>query len=56
MKDYIPQIIMIVLYAINLVTSATKHGEPKEENHNFWVTLVATALSILILKWGGFWS
>lgn len=56
MGDYIPQIIMIVLYSINLITSATKHGEQKEESYNFWVTLLSTALSIWILKWGGFWK
>lgn len=56
MKHYIPQIIMIVLYAVDVVINAAKHGEPKGDSYNFWATLLATAASISILAWGGFWK
>lgn len=50
-----PQIIMIVLYSIGLFTALLKHGESKG-NYNFWASLIASIIEILILKWGGFWG
>lgn len=50
-----PQIIMIVLYSIAVFTSLLKHGESKGE-YNFWASLIATVIEVLILKWGGFWG
>lgn len=50
----IPQIIIIVLYAMNLGINLVKHGEPLEGKHNVIVTLVSTIVIMGILKWGGF--
>ena len=50
-----PQIIMIVLFAITLVLTAEKYGEPKG-NYNFWVTLLCVLVEVWILIWGGFFK
>ena len=51
-----PQIIMIVIYGLNLGISLTRHGEPKRGYESFWITLIGTAISYGILRWGGFWG
>lgn len=48
-----PQIIMIVIYALNLFSSLLNHGKEKGKS-NFWLSAVATIVSVSILKWGGF--
>lgn len=48
-----PQIILIVLYAMSLAISLCKHGEDKGK-YNFWSSLIAAAIDVAILKWGGF--
>lgn len=42
-----PIIILIVLSALSLGLVMAKHGTPKEEKYNVWVTLVS-----LIVNWG----
>ena len=49
-----PQIIMIVLWTFNITNSLINHGKPKSGRENFWVSLIGTAISYAILKWGGF--
>ena len=51
-----PQIVWIVLVAINLVSEAEKHGKPKTGKHNFLISVTGAALAVGILYWGGFWS
>lgn len=48
------QIVMIVLYAMNLGISLIKHGETEIKKYNFWVTLISTVISVGILWAGGF--
>ena len=50
----IPQIIICILYVINLGIYAIKHGEPRDGDYNFWVGLIATGINVALLKWGGF--
>lgn len=50
----IPQVIMIVLYAITLLLSAYNHGKPHEYNQSFWGSLVGVAIVFGLLIWGGF--
>ena len=50
-----PQIVLLILYAFGLGVAAVKHGEPRD-NYNFWTTLFATVIEILLLYWGGFWG
>ena len=49
-----PQYVYIVLTLIGLGFSLAKHGQPKEENHNFFVSLISTSLIISLLYFGGF--
>ena len=51
-----PQIIMIVLIAINLVIELILNGQEIPQKHNFAQQLVAKALLIALLYWGGFWN
>ena len=48
-----PQIIMIVLIGISAVLTANKHGDPRKP-YNFWTWLVAAAIQVGLLLWGGF--
>lgn len=50
-----PQIILIVIYSISLLLSARDHGKPRP-NGNFWLSLVATVISVGLLLWGGFFG
>lgn len=50
----IPQIIIIVLYAMGLGINLVKHGEPLEGKHNIVTSLIGTAIMIGLLIWGGF--
>lgn len=51
-----PQIVVICCYVIGFMRTAEKHGQPKEGKYNVFIDLIGTAISILILWWGGFWS
>ena len=50
-----PQIIVIVLMSISLLTTAHDHGKPRKDN-NFWTTLLSTAITFGLLVWGGFFN
>ena len=50
----IPQIIIIVLYAVALLIAAHEHGKPREGETNFWISLSGTAILFGLLIWGGF--
>lgn len=50
----IPQIIIIVLYAMTLLVSAHEHGKPREGKTNFWISLLGVAIIFGLLIWGGF--
>jgi len=50
-----PQIIYLSLVFSGLLIAANQHGKERSP-HNFWVTLVATAISFSLLYWGGFFS
>ncbi len=49
-----PQIVFAGLMFINLGIALVKHGEPKEEKYNFFITLISVLLDFWILKAGGF--
>ena len=52
----VPQIIIIILYAVNLGITLAKHGESTESKYNFIGTFISTALMVGLLIWGGFFS
>lgn len=51
-----PQITMVLLMLAGLLIAAHEHGKPKKGNHNFMVHLIALAINLLILFWGGFFK
>lgn len=52
----VPQICYIVIITLGLGISLAKHGEPKEDNYNFFTTLIASAIQIGLLILGGFFK
>lgn len=49
-----PQIIYIAIITFGLFYNAVHHGELKNEHYNVWITMIATAIDIALMKWGGF--
>lgn len=50
-----PQIIMLIIYGINLGVNLIKHGESKKaDTYNFWVAVISVLINTALLKWGGF--
>ena len=52
----LPQIIYLTLVFLSLGIALEQHGTPKEGNNNFWVNFIATAITISLLAWGGFFK
>lgn len=52
----VPQIIMTIMFTINLAVSLVLHGEIKEEKVNFFAVLITSAIEVGILYWGGFFG
>ena len=51
-----PQIIFLVLFGIELLMEAYKHGETKMEKHSIWRKLLNGILTLAVLYWGRFFS
>lgn len=49
----IPVIILLVLWSINLLIMANKHGQKREGKHSFWVALIGVAIQSGLLYWAG---
>lgn len=49
-----PQIILLAIYILDTAIVAAHHGEPKEGNYNVFVLLIALAIQLALLTWGGF--
>lgn len=47
---------MLFLMAVSIGIEMSYHGETKPKKYNVWSTLVAVALNIAILHWGGFFN
>lgn len=56
MSNYIPQIIMIILYAFGVSQHVMRHGEQRRDKYNGWAYIIGVAGSATLLWWGGFWS
>jgi len=52
----IPQIIILVLYALGLGVALAKHGEAELEQISFFKRLFSVAIHLLLLWWGGFFD
>ena len=53
---YLPQILLIALYATSLGVHIAKHGEPKEGTYKLWPALTSCAIIFGLLIWGGFFG
>jgi hypothetical protein len=51
-----PQIIFLVLVGLELLFTAYKHGQPKDEKYNIFVKLINAGIIIWILIAGGFFG
>lgn len=51
-----PQIAYAALVCIGIGMALAKHGEPKNDTHSVWWSLVGNALTLWILYKGGFWN
>lgn len=49
----VPQIVVLVLYLVNITLSAVHNGE-EQGPYNVWMTMLGVAVNFAILKWGGF--
>jgi len=47
------EIILLVLMGGDLLLASHQHGKPRDENYNFWVTLLTKAVLFLLLYWAG---
>lgn len=52
----IPQICYIVIIALGLGITLAKHGEPKEDNYNFFTALFGAFIQVGLLILGGFFK
>jgi hypothetical protein len=50
-----PQIIMICLFAVSFTINCYQHGKPSKPK-KWWYDLMATAIMVGLLWWGGFWK
>lgn len=53
---HIAKILVISLYIVSLMIAANQHGKDRTGKNNFWGSLIATALEIGLLWWGGFFN
>lgn len=51
-----PQIIYIIIVIIGLMIASYNHGKPKTGKYNLWDNIIAIALHIGLLYWGGFFN
>lgn len=49
-------LIYLALTFLGLGIAFAQHGQPKTGNHNAGITVVGTALVLLLMWWGGFFS
>lgn len=53
LQMHIGMIIYLALNLFSLGIAMEQHGKPKTGTHNFFTTLIALALCLLLLYWGG---
>lgn len=51
-----PQIIILVLIAVDLLITAHLHGKPRTGTWSFGLTLFSNAVTLGLLYWGGFFQ
>lgn len=51
-----PQIILLVLLGLQLLITAHRHGQPRQDTYNIFIRLIDTAIVLWILIAGGFFG
>ncbi len=51
-----PQVTMAIFFAIEFGFQIARHGKPREGEHNFFTSMIATGLVVWLLYAGGFWT
>lgn len=49
----------IIVIGINILTAGiylARHGEPRNEEYNFWLYMLGSVISNALLYWGGFYD
>jgi len=48
-------LVMYILAAISLLWASHKHGQPKNENYNFWISVANNLLWLTLVWWALGW-
>lgn len=51
-----PQIIWVTMAAISLGIALGDHGKGRTGKHNVFITVIAIAINVSLLYWGGFFT
>ncbi len=51
-----PQILYLVMWAFGLGIVISHHGEPRDEEYNFFLSLAVSLVILGLLFWGGFFD
>ena len=51
-----PQVILIVVLAIELGLVWARHGQPRTDKYNVFINLLGTSVFVGLLIWGGFFG
>jgi len=51
----IPVLILIILSCISLGISIAKHGTPKGDNYNIWITFICLIVEWVLILWALGW-
>lgn len=50
------QMLMVILYGLDIGINIAKDGEPKNSRYSGGITIFAIIIHASILYWGGFWG
>jgi hypothetical protein len=56
MQLHAPQLIVLGFVVFGLSHELIKHGEPKTGSHSIIVAIIANAIHLSLLYWGGFFK
>jgi hypothetical protein len=51
-----PQTIMLGLMFLSICIVASKNGQPRDGHYDLGASLIANAISLALLVWGGFFA
>jgi hypothetical protein len=49
-------VVLFMLWSLGLGMAIAKHGQPRRENYNAWITLLAILIEVGILWWAGLFN